>query len=87
MCSAKATARRAGIMQAFATWLAVYPTITVLSLASEPLLGHWPLPARTLVISLTMVPIMLYVLMPFVSQWLQALSGSRQTRSTQGGQI
>ncbi len=74
MCSAKSAARRAGLMQAFATWLAVYPTITVLSLAGEPFMEHWPLPVRTLVISLTMVPIMLYVLIPFVSLWLRTIA-------------
>ncbi len=85
MSSAKRTARRAGVAQAFATWLAVYPTITVLSLASDPLLGHWPLPARTLVISLTMVPIMLYILLPFVTLWLETLTGTHSTHHKQGG--
>lgn len=46
------------------TWLAVYPLITLLLAALEPLLATWPLPLRTLVVSLVMVPVMVLWVAP-----------------------
>ena len=48
-------------------WIAVYPTITILLGALEPMLSAWPLPLRTLVISALMVPLTATIAMPIVN--------------------
>ena len=45
-------------------WLAIYPTITVLSWLLLPLLDRWPLPLRTATLTLIAVPIVVFVLLP-----------------------
>lgn len=61
---------------AILVWIAVYPTITLIFL----IFGKWisvinPLPLRTLSITLVLVPLMVFVLIPFLnkifSKWLQ----------------
>ena len=52
---------------ALLTWLVVYPIITLLLAVSEPLLSDMALPLRTLILSLIMVPTMVYGAMPFVT--------------------
>ncbi|MGF1507991.1 MAG: antibiotic biosynthesis monooxygenase [Myxococcota bacterium] len=56
---------------AVATWLAIYPTITLLLLAFGPQLSQIPLPARTLIITGALVPLMTFVIMPKVSELLR----------------
>jgi hypothetical protein len=47
------------------TWLAVYPTLTALLALSQGLgLTSAPLPVRTLVVTLILVPLMVFVLQP-----------------------
>ena len=45
-------------------WLAIYPTITVLSWLLLPLLDTWPLPLRTATLTLIAVPTVVFVLLP-----------------------
>lgn len=61
---------------AILVWIAVYPTITLIFI----IFGKWiskinPLPLRTLSITLVLVPLMVFVLIPFLnkifSKWLQ----------------
>lgn len=56
--------------QAFATWLALYPLLTLtLWVLSEPL-ALLPLPVRTLLLTLFLVPILAFVLVPRVRAML-----------------
>ena len=49
---------------ALVTWLAVYPLITAIFLFGGPLLLQLPLPLRTLLMTVVMVPVMTYLIMP-----------------------
>ncbi|WP_422037301.1 hypothetical protein [Roseibium sp.] len=64
---------------ALLTWLVVYPMITVLLAVLEPVLSNAAMPLRTLILSLIMVPAMVYGAMPFattrLSRWLNETSG------------
>ncbi|MDJ0740429.1 MAG: hypothetical protein QNJ91_11980 [Gammaproteobacteria bacterium] len=46
------------------TWIGVYPVLTLIALVLEPWLSLVPVALRTLVMSLLMVPAMVYVVMP-----------------------
>jgi antibiotic biosynthesis monooxygenase (ABM) superfamily enzyme len=53
------------------TWLAAYPTITVILALFKPLgLMTLPLPVRTLVLTVIMVPTVAFVLVPLFSRAL-----------------
>lgn len=57
------------------TWIAIYPTITLLLALSGGLLSKIDLlPLRTLVLTLVMVPFMVFLFVPFLqkkfSKWL-----------------
>lgn len=74
---------------ALITWLVVYPMITVLLAALEPVLSDVAMPLRTLVLSLIMVPAMVYGAMPFATArlrwWLSEPSGKGATRQQKQG--
>lgn len=60
---------------ALLTWIGIYPTITlVLWLLLPSLMGRFPLPVVTLIITAIVVPLMSYVVMPFLvrrfGEWL-----------------
>lgn len=55
---------------AILTWFIVYPLITVLLFFSEPLMTGWPVPVKTFVLTLVMVPVIVYVAMPFATRIL-----------------
>lgn len=61
----------------FLTWLVIYPTITGLSLVLTPVIGGWPIAIQTLLMTVILVPLVSYVLMPFV---LRAYSLYKITR-------
>jgi antibiotic biosynthesis monooxygenase (ABM) superfamily enzyme len=64
---------------AFVTWLAAYPTLTALLALSQGLgLTSAPLPLRTLVVTLILVPLMVFVLQPNLMRVANRLRGSRQ---------
>ncbi len=56
-------------------WLAVWPLITVIGLASTPLLSSTPTLVRTMVTTTVMVPIMVGLLIPMINRhfgdWLR----------------
>lgn len=61
---------------AIVTWIAIYPIITVLLLMLGPiLLGSLPIPVVTLVLSVTLVVLMTFIVMPLLTRafrpWLQ----------------
>jgi len=49
---------------ALVVWLAIYPTITLLLAFGGDLIATWPLPLRTLALTLVAVPLMVFVLLP-----------------------
>ena len=49
---------------AVVTWLAVFPLITAIFLVFQPVLSQLPFVLRTMVLTLTMVTLMTYVVMP-----------------------
>jgi antibiotic biosynthesis monooxygenase (ABM) superfamily enzyme len=61
---------------AIITWIAIYPIITGLLLALGPIiLGHLPIPVVTLILSVTLVLLMTFIVMPLLTRvfrpWLQ----------------
>lgn len=57
-------------------WIAIYPTITTLFFLLSPILFKIPyLPLRTLVLTLIVVPLMVFILIPFLQKvfknWLE----------------
>ena len=55
--------------QALITWMVVYPIITGLIIVLEPMLRGWPVPARTLLLSAIMVPLMVFWAVPAASKY------------------
>lgn len=50
------------------SWLALYPAVTLIFLAFEPWLVHIPLPLRTLLVTVVVIVLMSYVLMPLMTR-------------------
>jgi antibiotic biosynthesis monooxygenase (ABM) superfamily enzyme len=56
---------------AVVTWLAAFPTVTLILAAFKPLgLMTWPVPLRSLVLTAIMVPTVAFVLVPLLSRAL-----------------
>jgi antibiotic biosynthesis monooxygenase (ABM) superfamily enzyme len=55
---------------ALVTWVAIFPLITGVVVATAPLLGGWPLVARLAVTTAVTVPLMTWVVMPRVTRAL-----------------
>lgn len=51
--------------RAFLVWLAIYPLVTVLFFILGEYLGRFPIPVRTLILTLIAVPVMVYGILPF----------------------
>jgi len=70
---------------AIITWIAVYPIITVLLLALGPILAGLPTPLTTLIVSVLLVTLMTFVLMPLLTRafrpWLRARPERAKTGS------
>jgi hypothetical protein len=49
-------------------WISIYPLITLLLFVSADGLRGWPLPLRTLLLTIIAVPVVVYVLLPFYSR-------------------
>jgi antibiotic biosynthesis monooxygenase (ABM) superfamily enzyme len=54
--------------QAVITWLAVYPALTLTLAVLGPLIETWPLAFRTLLVTVLLVPIVVYVLLPLLNR-------------------
>lgn len=52
--------------RAVLTWIAVYPTITILQSVLGTRVAGYPLPVRTLVLTLFMAPLVTYLMLPVV---------------------
>lgn len=62
---------------AIITWIAIYPVITILLLVLGPIiLGHLPIPVVTLMLSVALVLLMTFIVMPLLTRafrpWLQS---------------
>ncbi len=57
---------RSKILPLALTWTAVWPIITLLLVATEGLMGSWPLPIQTLSITAIMVPAMSLMVSPLI---------------------
>ena len=55
---------------AFMVWIAIYPSITLVQLVIGNQLLSLPLPLRTLILTGILVPLMVYVLLPFLRKVL-----------------
>jgi antibiotic biosynthesis monooxygenase (ABM) superfamily enzyme len=51
-------------------WLGIYPTITLVLFLLGPLIADFPLPLKTLCLTLIVVPIMVWVVLPFLQKLL-----------------
>lgn len=56
--------RRAKLKMAALSWMAIYPLVTVLLVATAPVFDGAPIYVRTLVASLIMVPAMIWLIQP-----------------------
>jgi antibiotic biosynthesis monooxygenase (ABM) superfamily enzyme len=50
------------------TWLGVYPILTATLALLGPMMETWPLPLRTLLVTLLLVPLLVYVVFPFLNR-------------------
>jgi antibiotic biosynthesis monooxygenase (ABM) superfamily enzyme len=55
---------------AILVWLAIYPTITLVSFLIGDFIKKWPLPLKTLVMTGILVPLMVFVLLPVLRKLL-----------------
>lgn len=64
---------------AVVVWLAIYPSITFVLWLIGPSIRSWPLALRTLVITIGVVPLMVFLLVPAVQRllgpWLRRPTG------------
>lgn len=68
---AVAAARPRRYKQAIVTWLAVYPALTVTLYVLSPFTDGWPLWLRTLVVTILLVPVVVWVILPFLTRILR----------------
>jgi uncharacterized protein len=57
---------------AIVSWVTIYPLITLIAIATAPLIGGLPIVARLAVTTLITVPLMTWVVMPRVTRLLRA---------------
>ena len=58
--------------QAVITWLGVYPILTATLALLRPLMGTWPLPLQTLLVTLLLVPLLTYLIFPALNRAFRA---------------
>ncbi|GAB5412503.1 MAG: hypothetical protein Cons2KO_01060 [Congregibacter sp.] len=63
------------LRQTATTWIAVYPIITCLIASLEPVIGDWPIPIRTLLLSGVMVPLMVFWAVPTTNRLIKQTTG------------
>lgn len=60
---------------ALLVWCFIYPAITLISFVVVPLLIDYAIPLRTLIVTLILVPVMVYFYIPFINKrffnWLR----------------
>ena len=61
------------IAQAAKVWLAIYPSITLISFIFQEQLSVLPLYIRTLLLTLVLVPLMVFILLPAIDKTFRFL--------------
>jgi len=56
---------------AIVIWLGIYPTITTVFFLLQPFVAGFPLPLKTLCLTLIVVPIMVWVMLPLLQKILK----------------
>jgi antibiotic biosynthesis monooxygenase (ABM) superfamily enzyme len=51
--------------RAFLIWLAIYPLIAIIFMVFGGYLAKFPVPLRTLMLTVIVVPLMVYIILPF----------------------
>lgn len=51
-------------------WLAIYPTITLVSFMIGDYIKSLPLPLKTLIMTVILVPTMVFILLPFLRKFM-----------------
>ncbi|MEO1035911.1 MAG: hypothetical protein AAFX44_10160 [Pseudomonadota bacterium] len=59
------------IRRVIVTWLVVYPMVTLLLAIMESFTTAWPIPLRTLLLSVVMVPLLVLWAMPYATTRLK----------------
>ncbi|MFE3456601.1 hypothetical protein ACFXKD_03580 [Nocardiopsis aegyptia] len=74
---------------AVVSWLAVYPIITLLLWLLGPVVSELPVPVVTLILTVVLVILQTYVVMPFMTRlfrpWLMAGQSQAEPTSGAGG--
>lgn len=70
---------QAKITQAIKIWVVIYPSITVFYLVLGQHLANIPFYLRTLILTLTLVPWMMFIGLPFLNMLLQKLHKSEKS--------
>jgi uncharacterized protein len=55
---------------AVVVWLAIYPVLTIVLWLAGPTIRDWPVAPRTLALTVVIVPLMVYVLIPGIQRLL-----------------
>jgi antibiotic biosynthesis monooxygenase (ABM) superfamily enzyme len=71
--------------RALITWLAVYPSITTAFFVLGPHTAHLPMPVRTLILTAVVVPVVVYLLVPFLLKADAGLGAAFSARRARRG--
>jgi antibiotic biosynthesis monooxygenase (ABM) superfamily enzyme len=66
---------------AIINWISIYPLITFLLWAGRPLIQRLPVAVTTLVLSMTLVSLMTFVVMPLMTRLFSGWLGTSRTRA------
>ena len=66
-------------VQAFKIWIAIYPSITLINVAFGEWLSPLPIYLKTFVLTIVLVPWMVFVLLPFINFCERKIFGNSKT--------
>ncbi|WP_294673519.1 hypothetical protein [uncultured Fluviicola sp.] len=62
------------VIQAIKVWIVIYPSITLFNLLFGSYLVNLPLPVKTLILTMVLVPWMVFIGLPIVNKIQQKIS-------------
>lgn len=65
---------KAKVVQAIKVWIVIYPSITLFNLLFGSYLANLPLPVKTLILTMVLVPWMVFIELPIVNKIQQKIS-------------
>jgi antibiotic biosynthesis monooxygenase (ABM) superfamily enzyme len=65
-------------VRALITWIAIFPLVTLGFLAIAPFASEWPPVLRAFVLSIVVVPVAVYIVVPQLMRAYKALLSSRR---------